>query len=71
MTPKLTRFLLDDSLGLTVGRRLIGHLVLDGLEVLTVKLSEVHEHEFVVRLIAEQDLDVLFTHRLHVGRHLR
>lgn len=35
-------------------------LILDGLEILLIELAQVHQDEFVVRLVQEQHLLVLF-----------
>ena len=53
------------------GAGVIHQLVLDGLEVLLVKLRQVHEHQLIVMLVQEQHLNVLLLHRLKVWRRLR
>ena len=42
--------------GLVGCRGLLAHLALDGGELTTVELSELHEHELVVRLVTEEHL---------------
>lgn len=41
-------------------------LILYRLESLAVKLSQVHQHQLIVRLEAEQHLVVVFAHGFHV-----
>ena len=67
MTFQLTRWCISLSLGLGAGWYLVGYLVLYGLEVLAVELCQIHEDELIVRLVAEEDLHILLSHRLHVG----
>ena len=80
MLAKLSRWLtstmctvIQTLLGSVFRRRRIvqiNDLVLDRLERLLLELTEIHEHQLVVRLVAEEHLHAFLLHRLHVGRAL-